>query len=293
MEILHIILPVLVGALIGYCTNYIAIRMLFHPYNAVYIGKRRLPFTPGIIPKNQSRLANAMGDAVSQQLLSKEVITESFRRTGSGERIISDLVESVCESEHSVSELFPDEDTKEEIENILTDNLSRSIIGKVEQIDLKTVICSIGDEAIEPLLENRPMIAMFLSDNLKNAIYDRLGDTAQDYLKRNGEDFIREYVSEYIRDLEEKPFGEIIRSGGNEEDVKELLTDVIGHVAVRYADTLLDQVDIKEITRQRIEEMKVNEVEALVMTVMKHELRAVINLGALIGAVIGIVNIFL
>ena len=64
-------------------------------------------------------------------------------------------------------------------------------------------------------------------------------------------------------------------------------------MAVRYADTLLDQVDIKEITRQRIEEMKVNEVEALVMTVMKHELRAVINLGALIGAVIGIVNIFL
>lgn len=292
-EILHIILPVLVGAVIGYCTNYIAIRMLFHPYKAVYIGKRRLPFTPGIIPKNQSRLANAMGDAVSGQLLTKDVITESFRRTGSGKKIISDLVTSVCESDHSVSEWLPDGDTKEEIENILTANLSRSIFEKVEQIDMKTVICNIGEDAMGPLLENRPMIAMFLSDNLKNAIYDRLGDTAQEYVKRNGEDFIRKYVSEYIRDLGEKPFGEIIRSGGDEEDVKELLTDVIGHVAVRYADTLLDQVDIKEITRQRIEEMKVNEVEALVMAVMKHELRAVINLGALIGAVIGIVNIFL
>ncbi len=31
--------------------------MLFRPYRALYIGKRRLPFTPGLIPRNQERLA--------------------------------------------------------------------------------------------------------------------------------------------------------------------------------------------------------------------------------------------
>ena len=36
-----------------------------------------------------------------------------------------------------------------------------------------------------------------------------------------------------------------------------------------------------------------SELEALVLSVMKQELQAVINLGALIGAVIGILNIFL
>ena len=51
-------------------------------------------------------------------------------------------------------------------------------------------------------------------------------------------------------------------------------------------------MDIREITRQRIEEMKVDEVEHLVLSVMKKELQAVINLGAVIGAVIGVVNIF-
>ncbi len=32
MEILHIVLPLVLGALIGYVTNYIAVRMLFRPY---------------------------------------------------------------------------------------------------------------------------------------------------------------------------------------------------------------------------------------------------------------------
>ena len=37
--------------------------------------------------------------------------------------------------------------------------------------------------------------------------------------------------------------------------------------------------------------MSVVEVEELVMSVMKHELNAVINLGALIGIVIGLLNL--
>ena len=39
--------------------------------------------------------------------------------------------------------------------------------------------------------------------------------------------------------------------------------------------------------------MHVEELEALTMSVMKQELQAVINLGALIGAIIGIINVFI
>ena len=31
MDLLHILLPIALCALIGYCTNYIAIKMLFRP----------------------------------------------------------------------------------------------------------------------------------------------------------------------------------------------------------------------------------------------------------------------
>ncbi|MEG0107985.1 MAG: DUF445 family protein, partial [Lachnospiraceae bacterium] len=49
----------LIGAVIGYCTNYIAVKMLFRPLYPVKIGRFTLPFTPGMIPKGKERLAKA------------------------------------------------------------------------------------------------------------------------------------------------------------------------------------------------------------------------------------------
>ena len=70
--ILNILVPILLGAAIGYFTNDLAIHMLFRPRTAKFIGKWQLPFTPGIIPKNQSRIAGAVGDAVSEQLFTAD-----------------------------------------------------------------------------------------------------------------------------------------------------------------------------------------------------------------------------
>lgn len=63
------LVPPIAGAIIGYFTNDIAIKMLFRPYKAIYIGKRRLPFTPGLIPHNQSRLAKRVSDTIMGSLL--------------------------------------------------------------------------------------------------------------------------------------------------------------------------------------------------------------------------------
>ena len=46
MEYLKIIIPILVGALIGYCTNYIAIKMLFRPRKPVFVNR----FCPTAFP---------------------------------------------------------------------------------------------------------------------------------------------------------------------------------------------------------------------------------------------------
>ncbi len=61
--------PPLAGAVIGYFTNDIAIKMLFRPYKPIYIGKRQLPFTPGLIPRNQERLAKRIADTIMGSLL--------------------------------------------------------------------------------------------------------------------------------------------------------------------------------------------------------------------------------
>ena len=55
------------GALAGGVTNQIAIWMLFHPYEPPKLfGRWRLPFLQGAIPKNQPRLAAAIGRTVGR-----------------------------------------------------------------------------------------------------------------------------------------------------------------------------------------------------------------------------------
>ncbi len=61
--------PPLLGALIGYLTNKVAIRMLFRPLNPWYILGKRVPMTPGIIPSKRHELAENIGDMVGEKLL--------------------------------------------------------------------------------------------------------------------------------------------------------------------------------------------------------------------------------
>ena len=63
----------LVGAVIGYFTNFIAVKMLFHPHKPWMIGKFRVPFTPGIVPKRKDQLAHAIGDAVGNYLFTGDL----------------------------------------------------------------------------------------------------------------------------------------------------------------------------------------------------------------------------
>jgi uncharacterized membrane protein YheB (UPF0754 family) len=72
--------PPLVGAGIGYFTNDIAIRMLFRPYKAKYIGTWRVPLTPGVIPRNQARLAQRVADSITGSLLTPDAIAQIARR---------------------------------------------------------------------------------------------------------------------------------------------------------------------------------------------------------------------
>jgi len=68
----------LVSALIGYFTNWVAIRMLFRPHREKRIFGIRIPFTPGLIPRKRAELAESIGLAVGEHLVTEEAITERF-----------------------------------------------------------------------------------------------------------------------------------------------------------------------------------------------------------------------
>ena len=73
-RILLFSIPPIAGAIIGYVTNAIAIKMLFRPLKAIYIFGFKLPFTPGILPRQRKRLALSIGAMVERELLTAEVL---------------------------------------------------------------------------------------------------------------------------------------------------------------------------------------------------------------------------
>lgn len=79
--------PPVVGTVIGYFTNDVAIQMLFRPYRARYLGQYQIPFTPGLIPRNQERLAQRISDTIMGSLLTPDELQKLARRLLQVERV--------------------------------------------------------------------------------------------------------------------------------------------------------------------------------------------------------------
>ena len=121
-----LVVPPVAGAVIGYFTNDIAIKMLFRPYQPLYIGNRRLPFTPGLIPRNQANLAKRVANTIMGSLLTPNELQKIARRLLHPERVkgaISWLLKS------SLQQVGQDKQEKsaQVLGNVLRDLFSESL----------------------------------------------------------------------------------------------------------------------------------------------------------------------
>ena len=91
MPIQLIILP-FIAAIIGWFTNFIAVKMLFHPKEPVNLGFMKLQ---GIFPKRQEQLAQKIGGLVANQLFSLDDIKDKFNTAESRLSITSVIEERI------------------------------------------------------------------------------------------------------------------------------------------------------------------------------------------------------
>ena len=114
------------GGIIGYFTNDIAIKMLFRPYKAIYVGGRKLPFTPGLIPSNQEKLAQRISDTIMGSLLTPEELQNLARKLLQTERLetaIAWLLKLALEQVQG----FNQQKTAKIVANVLRDLLGQSL----------------------------------------------------------------------------------------------------------------------------------------------------------------------
>ncbi|MBC1499248.1 DUF445 domain-containing protein [Listeria weihenstephanensis] len=130
-----ILFMVIVGAFIGAATNFIAIRMLFRPFEAKYIGKWRIPFTPGVIPKRREELAVKIGEVVAEHLLTNEAVQAKLAEETLREELIgtaNDLVREKLAVTTTPNELL-EQWQMTAIGNQANEKISRILKSQLEQ----------------------------------------------------------------------------------------------------------------------------------------------------------------
>lgn len=296
MHYLELISGPLIGGIIGYCTNYIAVKMLFRPLKPVKIGNFTLPFTPGIIPKRKDKLAEAIGDAVGHNLFTKQDLQELFQNSSVRNSILQGIItkmETVMgESLEDVAQKFVNEETLEQKKEDITDFLTAKIKNGILELDLGALIAEGGSSVIKEKFQGG-MFSFFLNDDLISSIAEPIGREVEKYIEDNGEKIFRPVVEKQLNELLDMNTEQALDLlGVDANKMQEALNQAYDALISENIEKLLNQFDIAGTVQKKVQEMDVAELEKLVLSVMKKELDVIVNIGALIGFVIGILNIF-
>lgn len=295
MEILKLISGPIIGAVIGYCTNYIAVKMLFRPLRPVRLFGRQLPFTPGIIPKGQGRLARAIGGVVGSTLLTEDDLKQTLLsdqvkdslRSG----IDSTLEQHAALSLKDVCLKAADETGYETGRQVMQDKLTEVLSARVLDMQLGETISRQVLEAVRQKVSGS-LIGMMLSKDMLDSFAAPIRDGVDKYLQDNAYALLHPQVVQFCDDMEGKHVGDVsallAETGINPAD---LVIKIYEALISQKAAGMLHMLDLGHIAEQKVMAMRPEELEELVMSVMKKELGAVVNLGALVGFILGLLNL--
>lgn len=313
MTISFIIAPV-VGAFIGYITNDLAIRMLFRPHKAKHIFGLHIPFTPGIIPKEKGRIAKSIGNVISENLMNSEILGQyllSESITNKLRSSINGFFETQKQNEESVEQFLMHYLTDEEIKSMthgvnktltsqIKSKLADEAVGnKVAHVAVDHVINNMSDEDSEsftyivgvPKKLIGGIFKMILAA-LQEPVERMLSQNINNILKNNSEEIISNLIGKEVSDFLKTPVKDLLH--GKDELIQKIIEKAMNlyrNVITEHLPRILKTVNISQIVCDRINEMDVAETEKLVLQVMNKELKWLVRLGAILGFLMGWINV--
>ena len=284
----------IIGAVIGYCTNYIAVKMLFYPRNEVKVWGHKVPFTPGAIPKGKPRLAKSVGNIVANTLLTEEDIKQKILSPETEEAVVDKIMEELSKKIYvGMGRICSNYEEYGDLKANLSDTFTDQIMESIGKIDFKNTIATEAGRIIKEKV-NGTMLAMFLSNEMLDSFIQPVGVELENYIAENGRDFVQKEVNEKIMVFEQKSILNLCEEMNVEEERIRTAVRSIYHKASENAvNGVLKNVDISAMIEDKINEMKTEELEKVVLAVMKKELDTIVNLGALIGFILGSLNTIL
>ena len=290
----------LVGSVIGYITNDIAVRMLFRPHREIRLFGRKLPFTPGLIPKERGRLAAAIRSVLDQELLSPQVLEEALLSPGIVSRVdaaLSQALESFFAQEKTPRELleqFTQPEAVAQTESRILAQVNSYLMDKLLSSGLEQIVAEAVISEVRRKLSSSAggFLSIFFDEKRSSSLQEKLSSAVREQIVQRGPELLASLLSDVAHQGLDTPLCEL--SSGLQPRKDEIKSAVLS----RYADLIrallpraLQMLDLGAVVEDRLNALDVAQLEELILRVMKKELHAIVWLGALLGAVMGLTNL--
>jgi len=305
--LLLFLVPPVAGAIIGFVTNVIAIRMLFRPLNEIRVFGIRLPFTPGILPKQRQRLAQSIGGMVERELLTPEILRQRLGREDVREKIrqmISLFTENILEktpseifegNEHAITKKIPGVMEK------FYPAFSAAVMNFLRRDDIRCEMESKGRILLNSIfLKLNTFQRFFLSAGQYDlTLQEKMPEIIEDFTA-NAESLL--FDSKFRNTLTNAAAGSLSalitgqnnKTGSllniNEENKKELdnfLFNKLTDAADGQIENVLASINIKTLVSERIDSLDMLRVERIILDVMSDQFKWIDIFGGILGFLIG------
>ncbi|HZS48102.1 MAG TPA: DUF445 family protein [Blastocatellia bacterium] len=259
--------PLLIATCHGYGAAWLAVKMIFRPHEAVYVFGKRLPFTPGMLPKERVVFIDAFSRVIAERLLTVETITDELMQLG-----LEAEIETIAKQQyHATSQRTDVMDTlvfhlRQSLERLR----SNSEIKQQLAVQLRDII---DREILHEYGMVRRTVANFF---IEMPFIRKIVDASLHELITQVEAslYVRETIESTMLHLPEAVF----KDGGPDSNIA--LTKLVS--------TLSTRLNFYDILKRRLSGFSNEMIEDLIMETAGHEIKGIVWFGALIGLFVGI-----
>lgn len=297
MSLMKIFLAPLVGGIIGYITNDLAIKMLFHPRKAVYIGKWHVPFTPGLIPQQKERIAMSIGRVISSQLLNEETIKQTIVSEKTVQLMkdkINGMLSKFKEDTRTVEEFLGNYIPQEQIQvhkDTIRQHGTQFLVQKIEQGDIGTKMVQQAMNVLQEKLKTSIM-GIFIDEAFCKSIEEPIGKVVNEMIAEKAPEMIDAEIVKLEDDVLETKMQTIYEM--QQQHMPTLADEIVKLYQTtidNYLGNVLEAVDIENIVVEKVRSFDAEQLEQMIFGIMKKELNAIVYLGAILGFLMGFINL--
>jgi uncharacterized membrane protein YheB (UPF0754 family) len=279
MDLTRLALDVLLGSVSGGVTSWVAVVLIFRPYEQTF-------GLHGAIPKNKARLARKIGKTVGERLLTPADIVEELQRSGLREAIEAKLadvaVEALERDRGPLRELLPPA-VAAELERLIAD-AGPDAAAAYERY--------VATEAFEEQV--RAFVARSRKDGPAGIAAGLIDDVIVRWaLRAARSERARAMAVEAVRGagvaLLDRPLGRLGRWLPDDVPRRLVATaaPAVWDQIIERLPALLETVDIPAMVERKVLGFSTRRVEDLVRGVTQRELNLIVQLGYVLGAAIG------